>query len=122
MNKQNLGKAGEDLAAAFLENKHFRIVERNYRAGRLELDLIAWSPEGILVFVEVKTRSSNNFGGPIDAVTDAKQHKMAKAAAHYMHRIDYEWIIRFDILAVHLLPGKTPEITHVEDAFFPIVR
>jgi putative endonuclease len=119
MKNQQIGKQGEDLAAQLLLEKGFRIVERNYRAGRVELDIIAWAHDRLLVFVEVKTRASENFGGPLDAVDAKKQARMARAAAWYMDSIGYDWEIRFDIVAILLKDDKLQEIRHVEDAFFP---
>ena len=114
------GKRGESLAAEFLEGKGWRIVERNFRAGRGEIDLIAWVGERLLVFVEVKTRSGDGFGGPEEAVDARKQDLLARTAGVYMEQIDYDWEIRFDIVAVLLRKGSAPEIRHVEDAFFPM--
>ncbi len=114
------GQRGEHIAAEFLEKKGWRIAERNYRAGRGEIDLIAWANERLLVFVEVKTRSGDGFGGPEGAVDARKQDLLARTAGIYMEQIDYDWEIRFDIVAV-LLKGETLlEIRHVEDAFFPM--
>lgn len=113
------GKSGENIAADYLEQKGFRIVERNYRAGRGEIDLIAWVNDDLLVFIEVKTRSSDQFGGPEGAVTAKKQDLLARTAGIYMESIGYEWAIRFDIVAVLLVNNTVSEIRHVEDAFFP---
>lgn len=113
------GKTGEAIAARYLEEKGFRIVARNYRAGRGEIDLIGWANDQLLVFVEVKTRASDGFGGPEGAVTLKKQDIMARAAGAYMESIDYEWAIRFDIVAILLHKEEILEIRHVEDAFFP---
>ncbi|MDO8367573.1 MAG: YraN family protein [Saprospiraceae bacterium] len=116
------GQLGETAAAEFLEQKGWRIVERNWRSGRAEVDIIAWTPEKILVFIEVKTRAgeASGFGGPEQAVDAKKQDMLARAAGVYMESIDYEWEIRFDVIAVMLKHGKVLEIRHVEDAFFPM--
>jgi len=113
------GKVGEDLSAAYLEKKGWRIAERNWRAGRGEIDIIAWETDNLLVFVEVKTRSSDNFGGPERGITAHKRKKLAHTAALYMESIGYEWAIRFDVVAVVLRHGKLIDFRHVEDAFFP---
>lgn len=113
------GRLGEQLAAAFLEEKGYRIAARNWRAGRGEIDLIAWSPENILVFVEVKTRAYDSFGGPEGAVVNKKAEVLARAAGVYMEHTGYEWEIRFDTVAVLLRDGQLREIRHVEDAFWP---
>lgn len=119
-NNLDTGKRGESIAAAFLERKGWRIAERNWRAGRGEIDLIAWAQERLLVFVEVKTRAGDGFGGPEDAVDARKQDILARTAGAYMEHIDYDWEIRFDIVAVLLRGDKVLEIRHVEDAFFPM--
>lgn len=116
------GQVGENAAADFLEQKGWRIVERNWRAGRGEIDLIAWAGERLLVFVEVKTRTgeSAGFGGPEQAIDAKKQDMLQRAAGAYMESIEYDWEIRFDTVAVVLRQGKVLEIRHVEDAFFPM--
>lgn len=112
------GKKGEDLAAEYLEEKGWRIAERNYRAGRCEIDIIAWAHERLLVFVEVKTRSHDGFGGPADAVDLKKQDRMARTAGFYMEQIGYDWEIRFDIISIILKNEVVENFTHIEDAFF----
>ena len=121
MTHTETGQLGEMLAVDFLEKKGWRIAERNWRGtGRGEVDIIAWAHDRLLVFVEVKTRSNDGFGGPEDAVDARKQDLLARTAGRYMEHIGYDWEIRFDIVAV-LMRGKTVrEIRHVEDAFFPM--
>ncbi len=113
------GKAGEDLAAAYLESKGWHIAERNWRAGRGEIDIIAWADDKLLVFIEVKTRSSDSYGGPERGITTKKRKKMAYTAGLYMEAIGYEWEIRFDVVALVLRNETLLELRHVEDAFFP---
>lgn len=114
------GKQGELAAALHLEAKGYRIAARNYRAGRGEIDLIVWTPDNnILVFVEVKTRAGDAFGGPEGAVSAHKQSVMARTAGAYMEQIGYDWAIRFDVVAVLLKNDRVREIRHLEDAFFP---
>ncbi len=116
------GKQGETAAAEFLEQKGWRIVERNWRSGRAEIDIIAWAGEKLLVFVEVKTRSGahSGFGGPEESVDAQKQNLLLRGAGVFMESIDYDWEIRFDVVAVILRDGKVLEIKHIEDAFFPV--
>lgn len=114
------GKTGEDIAVQFLLQKGWRIAERNWRHGHGEIDIIAWSPEGTLVFVEVKTRSGESFGGPEGAMHFRKRQKLIQTAARYMESIDYEWIIRFDLIAIILRGDTLQEIRHWEDAFFDL--
>jgi len=114
------GRLGEDAAAEFLENKGWRIAERNWRSGRGEVDIIAWENDRLLVFVEVKTRRGDGFGGPEASVDAKKQDLLARTAGAYMESIEYDWEIRFDILAIFMRNGKLQEIRHSEDAFFPM--
>jgi putative endonuclease len=111
------GQRGEDLAADFLSGKGYRIVERNWRSGRGEIDLIAWQDE-LLVFVEVKTRRNEAFGPPESAVDTKKQQVLVRTAGAYMEQISYEWAVRFDVIAIILTGDKVVEIRHHEDAFF----
>ena len=113
------GKQGEDIAAAFLQKKGWRIAERNWRGNRGEIDIIAWDPDNILVFVEVKTRANESFGGPEGAITARKQKRLAHTAGLYMESIGYDWEIRFDVMAVIIRHGRLLDLRHVEDAFFP---
>src|SRR2546427_11803979 len=78
-----LGKEGERVAAQFLEARGYRILERNYRTRRGEIDLIAEDGR-ILVFVEVKVRLDDRFGGPAAAITRAKQARIARLAQQYL--------------------------------------
>ncbi len=116
------GQLGESAAAEFLEKLGWRIVERNWRFGRSEVDIIAWTEDEILAFVEVKTRSGDNagYGSPEESVDAKKQDQLVRAAGAYMESIDYNWEIRFDVVAVILKDGKVLEIRHLEDAFFPM--
>jgi putative endonuclease len=116
INRRTQGKAGEDLAARFLERIGFTIVERNYRFERGEIDLIAEEGDE-LVFIEVKARSSPVFGMPEEAVTEEKQEQVRTVADGYLfeHNIDNR-PCRFDVVAVEFKNGKT-EIRHIRDAF-----
>ena len=112
-----LGRRGEDYAHRFLETRGFRIVSRNYRspAGGNEIDLIGWEKEH-LVFIEVKTRSSDEVSAPDRAVTPEKQRRLIQAARDYAHRANVEWgMVRFDVVAV--TDGRKPVIAHYPDAF-----
>ena len=113
-----LGKRGEQLAVSFLEKKNYQILETNWRYGRAELDIIAMDRKA-LVFVEVKTRNSNQFGTPEIAVNKKKEKLMASAGAAYMREIGHDWEIRFDIIAIIYTNENDYDIQHFEDAFFP---
>ncbi|MCE2787725.1 MAG: YraN family protein [Bacteroidota bacterium] len=112
----HFGKLGEDIAAAYLQRKGYKILERNYRYGRNEIDIICSSDKEI-IFVEVKTRASDDIAYPERAVSKAKQKNIRITAENYLEEIDYRGSTRFDIIAV--LKGIKFEIEHFEDAFYP---
>ncbi|ADH85864.1 YraN family protein [Desulfurivibrio alkaliphilus] len=114
--RQGLGRRGEELAASYLEKAGYRIVARNYRTRAAELDIIARRRDE-LVFVEVKSRNSTAFGSPLEAITAAKQRKIALAAQEYLVRERLsDQASRFDVVAVSFRGGK-PEIDHLVNAF-----
>lgn len=117
MNKRKKGIWAENLACEFLESKGYILEARNFRYKRAEIDIIAWD-EKILVFVEVKYRSYDHFGSPETAVNEAKQNLILDAAAAYAEKINHDWALRFDILAITGIPGDL-QIEHIPDAFFP---
>ncbi len=98
--KKNLGREGEDRAAEFLVRRGYRILERNYSTRMGEIDLIALH-EGAIVFVEVKTRTSNAYGAPELAVNLRKQQRMVRAALGYLkNKKLHQMPCRFDVVAV----------------------
>ena len=111
-----LGNRGEMLAERCLVESGYQILERNWRFSRAEVDLIA-KDEDILVFVEVKTRSSDIFGKPEESVSPKKEALIKDAAAVYMEQIDHQWEIRFDIISI-LIKEDGHSIEHFQDAFF----
>lgn len=117
MSIQPLGPQGEDLAVAYLLDRHYRILQRNYTYGHLEIDIVAMDgPE--LVFVEVKARSNFQYGEPEYFVTEGKQEKLRRAAQAYIER----WIsglvtCRFDVIAIAERNGAT-EVRHLKNAFW----
>ncbi len=114
----NLGKKGESLAVDFLLKEKYRIVARNYKAEKYELDIVAIK-DGMLVFVEVKTRSTDRFGEPEESVGYQKEHHIAEAAEHFMeHFEDHFTDVRYDIISI-ILNDTNTKIKHIEDAFFP---
>lgn len=111
-----LGEIGEKLAAEHLLAKGYKILERNFRYDRAEVDIIA-QKEGIIACVEVKTRNSNFFGDPQSFVTPGKIKQIVKAMNAYLEIHDIDLETRFDIIAV--LKNTSEElITHYEDAFY----
>lgn len=112
------GKAGEELARQFLEGEGYRILEANWRYSRAEVDIIAMDGP-VLVFVEVKTRSTDAFGRPEEFVSRRKQKLLAMAAGAYMEAIGHDWEVRFDVIAILYRSEVDFELQHLKDAFFP---
>ena len=113
----DLGKRGEKLARQFLTERGYEILDENWVFERAEIDLIAYINR-IIVFVEVKTRSSTGFGLPEDFVNKAKQQLMASAADAYIELMNHDGEVRFDIISV-LFNKNSNTIKHIEDAFWP---
>lgn len=113
-----LGRRGENLARQFLEQKGYEILETNWRYQRAEVDIIARQEEW-LVFVEVKTRTSEIYGRPETFFTPAKGQLMAQAAFAYIEETNHSGEVRFDVISILIPPNGPSEITHFEDAFFP---
>ena len=111
-----LGNRGESLAEKYLLEIGYQILERNWRFSRAEVDIIAKDGE-ILVFVEVKTRSSEIFGKPEESISPQKEALLKDAAAVYMEQIGHDWEIRFDIIAI-VIKGGGYSFEHFKDAFF----
>lgn len=117
----DIGDRGEDLAASVLQEAGYRILERNYRSGHKEVDLICYDPreDGEFVFVEVKTRTGTGFGPPTASVTADKQQALTKVAQAYLYEQDCEGApARFDVIGI-LLADDEPQVKHYENAFFP---
>jgi putative endonuclease len=111
-----LGDAGERAAAEYLESKGYRVLHRNYRFGRGEIDLIARTG-GTIVFVEVKTRSTGSYGEPEEAVTPSKMRQIRRIASAWLaERRIGECDCRFDIVAVISERGKLT-VRHTEDVY-----
>ncbi len=120
MNKEankKKGDWGEKIAAAYLQEKGFTILKQQWRYYRYEIDLIA-SRQNAIVFVEVKTRFSREYGEPWAAVNYRKQQKICRSADHYLRTYHIDAEPRFDIISIVHAEGKT-EILHLEQAFYP---
>lgn len=108
--KLPFGQSGEKKAAKYLQKKGYSILERNFRSRFGEIDIIA-EKDGVTVFVEVKTRSTEAYGKGFESVRPDKQGKLIKTAQHYMS-VNGECPARFDVVSI-----DENEITHIEDAF-----
>lgn len=114
------GKWGEELAALYLTRLGYNIMERNWRSGHREIDIIALDPDKYtIVFVEVKTRSSDTLTQPEDAVDHDKTRNLGIAASHYAIANDLTNRLRFDIVSVIGHNAQDAVIRHTADAFNP---
>ena len=109
---KKLGKLGEKKAREYLIKNGWKIVEKNYVNPFGEVDIIARKGE-VLAFVEVKTRLSDMFGSPSEAVTPARQRKYIQAAKYYFAGREIDCTVRFDIIEVF-----EGQINHIENAFY----
>ena len=115
-NRQSLGQSGEDLACSELGRRGYAILARRYRSRFGEIDIVARSHQTI-VFVEVKTRAGDEFGGGAAAVTPWKQRRIAQMAVDYLSRNDlHDRPCRFDVVTVDMKEGG-PEVVVYEHAF-----
>jgi putative endonuclease len=110
-----LGKKGEQIAIDFLVKKKYKILEKNYRYLKLEVDIIA-QKENILVAVEVKTRTTDFFGNPQEFVDPKKIKRLLSAIDNYVIEKELEVEVRFDIIAIIHYKQQT-KIEHLKDAF-----
>ncbi|MDK2771414.1 MAG: YraN family protein [Flavobacterium sp.] len=111
-----LGKLGEELAVEFLIEQGYEILETNWRFDKAEIDIIA-QKENTLAIVEVKTRSSIEFGLPQDFVKSKKIQLLVKAVNEYVEKKDLDVEIRFDIIAI-TTSKQNHNIEHLTDAFY----
>ncbi|MCA6361615.1 MAG: YraN family protein [Bacteroidetes bacterium] len=120
MSTKETGNRGEMLAAIYLQQQGYEVICTNWQFLHLEIDVVARYKE-FLVIVEVKTRTSAFWGEPETFVSLAKQKKLIRAAALYLdqHRLDLE--VRFDVVGI-LGTGTDARITHIADAFQPLVK
>jgi putative endonuclease len=114
----DLGSNGEQLAKQFLEKLGYEILDENWVFKKSEIDLIVYK-ESKIIFIEVKTRKNNNFAEPEDFVNLDKQKLMALAADEYIHLMNHQHGIRFDIISILFDNVGKPIIKHIEDAFWP---
>jgi len=116
----NLGQKGEELAVEHLKKSGYRIIERNWRAGKLEVDIIAENKD-FIVFCEVKTRSDDFQMHPVTAVNREKQRSLVLCADTYIKRYNITKECRFDVITI-ITGSDSFKIDHIEDAFYPTLR
>lgn len=116
----NLGKKGEDLAAEHLKKSGYKILNRNWNAGKHEVDIIAENKD-FIIFCEVKTRSEDFQMHPVTAVTREKQRSLIFCADIYIQRYNITKECRFDVITV-IKAFDSFQVDHIEDAFYPTLR
>lgn len=116
----DLGKRGEEAAVRYLQRSGYAIIKRNWTYEKYEIDIIAQNDE-FIVFVEVKTRSSDQWGNPEEAVSKGKIKRIVEAADFYVKEFDIELPVRFDVIAAIWI-GKEFKIDHIDDAFLAPVN
>ena len=109
-----LGKWGEDLAADYLQRKGYTIIERDWKSGKRDLDIIA-QDGNVIVFVEVKTRRNRLYGEPEESVDYHKLQNLQQAISHYVKFKHIRQEIRFDIISIVGTVGTDPDIQHIQD-------
>lgn len=114
-NLQKLAKKGENLAYQYLTAKGYKIISRNFRSKLGEIDLIALD-QNTLVFIEVKTRISKEFGEPEEAVTKYKIRSIEKTGEFFKSKFPHTPnLLRIDVISILLSDGNTPQIKHIEN-------
>lgn len=118
----DLGKWGEDEAVLYLEDQGYTIVDRDWRLGRRDLDILAYTPDGnTLVVVEVKTRTGEDFLQPEEAVTRSKMRNLAIAANAYVKERQVDKELRFDVISIVGCAHQVKSLQHLKDAFNPML-
>ena len=114
MSHNEFGRWGEEVAVAYLESKGYRILERDWHSGHRDIDIVARTTDSI-VFVEVKTRRTRDFGEPYEAVNYQKRRNLRSAINHYIQYKHIDLPPRFDIVSIVAQDMSNPEIEHFED-------
>lgn len=118
----DLGKWGEDEAVLYLEDQGYTIVDRDWRLGRRDLDILAYTPDGnTLVVVEVKTRTGEDFLQPEEAVTRSKMRNLAIAANAYVKERQVDKELRFDVISIVGCAHQVKSLQHLKNAFNPML-
>jgi putative endonuclease len=112
-----LGKIGEERAVDFLKELGYQIILVNWREKKFEIDIIAVDKDE-LVFVEVKTRSTLNFGDPIESITEKKQKHLIEGANYYIEKNEVDLECRFDVVSI-VKTSKEYTVNHIINAFYP---
>lgn len=114
--KKEKGDKGEQLAVEYLDKNNFIIIERNWRFLKGEIDIIC-EKNNLIIFLEVKTRSTIDFGNPEEFVSKKQQKLIVNTAHEFLVKRTIEKEARFDIISIVLIDDSTFQIEHLEDAF-----
>jgi putative endonuclease len=113
--RAEIGTLGEQIAVAHLESLGLRVVERNWRCRWGELDVVAVDDDRVLVFVEVKARTTDRFGGVAQAVTPQKLRRLRRLAGLWLAAHDGRWsVVRIDVIGVQFGRTREPQIIHLQ--------
>ena len=112
----DVGKKGEELAAAWLTRNGYEILHRNWRHGRFEIDIIAGRKE-VIHIIEVKCRQSNAYGHPEESVNRKKISHLLQGAAGWLHNYPGHSRVQYDVLAINLRKEGEPEYFMIEDVY-----
>jgi putative endonuclease len=112
----DLGRKGEDIAVEYLLQKDHVIIARNYRHEKAEVDIVS-AHSGIIIFTEVKTRSTDRYGYPEESVAEKKKEKLREAMDFYLTENKIKEESRFDIISI-VINAQGTEVHHIEDAFY----
>jgi len=118
MRQSELGRMGEEIAKRYLHSKGYRILDTNYRSRSGEIDIICQNRDTV-IFVEVKSRTSDTFGAPAEAVNTRKQERLHRLAQEYLinHKLE-SWPVRFDIISLFFRRRDSDvQIEHITGAF-----
>lgn len=114
-----LGKKGEELAVQMMTQQGMHIIEQRWKSHHYEIDIIAFDPNSReMVFCEVKTRATAEWGNPEEAIDWRKIKRTVRAADHYMKLNNLLYDVRFDVFAIVLPPKGEPDICQIKDAFY----
>lgn len=113
---QKLGKIGEKLAEQYLRAQNYQIVKINFRTREGEVDLIA-KKNGVLIFVEVKTRKSLIFGEPVEAVDEIKLRRLTKMALTYIREYNWDGSFRLDVIGITWKARDGPKLEHLKNVY-----
>ena len=115
IDRKRIGERGEDNAVNFLLANGYEVLQRNFRFGRAEIDIIA-QKNAVLVFIEVKTRRNTNYGYPETYLSEPQQERIHLAAEEYVLQNEWQADIRFDVISI-LWDADESNFEHFEDAF-----